>query len=88
MLTVYKYQLRADRYTRLELPVGAKVLSCGFQGQNLMLWALINKNQIQKERRTFINLGTGHEYEGDASKLTFIQTVFIDQFVFHIFEET
>lgn len=85
MFTVYKYQLRADRYTRLELPVGAKVLSCGFQGQNLMLWALIDKSQTQMERRTFVNLGTGHEIESD--KLTFIQTVFIDQFVFHIFEE-
>jgi len=84
-MKVFKYELNPE--TTLELPIGAKVLSCGVQNEKIFIWVLLDC-QNKKENRFFFVYGTGHEI-GDKVKLHFIDTVHMHSLglVLHVFEE-
>lgn len=84
MKQVWKYKINpADG--RIEMPVGAKVLSVAFQGQDLCLWALVDPGVTIKKERYFAVFGTGHDIYDDAG-FQFLGTAFVDNLVFHVFE--
>jgi hypothetical protein len=83
MKTIWKYKL-APR-TELEMPAGAVVLTVGAQGEDVVIWALINSDAQNTEKRTFVDMGTGHH--APEGTMQFIGTVQVDSgLVFHIFE--
>lgn len=79
-MTVYKYNISGEV---TKLPRGAKVLKVGYQGQDLCLWAEVDTKVDIMEQRLFKILPTG--VEADLTRYTFIDTVFIDWMVFHIY---
>jgi hypothetical protein len=90
---VFKYQVVPDTLTKL--PAGAHVLSCGAQGYELFVWALVAPLQ-ERDIRVF---GTGHVMpdpvsprgltDDDGGTLTFIGTAnMMGHLVFHLFEHT
>jgi hypothetical protein len=87
MLTIYKYPLKLGAtYDSLGMPKGAKILRAEFQNNILTLWAMVD-TELTDERRYFVTFGTGHDMGAyDENKLFYISTVFITQFVFHVFE--
>jgi hypothetical protein len=89
MKAVWKYPL-ADTENRIELPIGAQVLTVQMQGNNPCLWVLVEPEQQVKEYRWFNVYGTGYEINIPAYKQTYQGTVqMLDgKLVFHIFENT
>lgn len=87
--TVWKFpaDMATDDFS-LRMPEGAEVLSAGFQGQKLMVWALVDPTK-PLELRNFHIAGTGHPIEENESvEMVFVGTVFlsIPFLVFHVWE--
>lgn len=87
-MTIWKFRLRAHTVQHLSMPVGARILSCGTQGSDLCVWALVNPDEPKIEERTIMIYGTGSGIAG-AKKLRMIGTVqqHTTGLVWHIFEE-
>jgi hypothetical protein len=84
---VFKYLLpRLDEFT-LELPEGAQLLSVQAQGNEPMLWALVDENAPSKVR-SFILRGSGHAIALPSASYWYVGTVQLHggHFVGHVFE--
>lgn len=91
MKRVYKYSIEIDGYTSINMPIGAEILSVGYQphcGEDfIQIWALTETDpNINLEKRKFRVAGTGHDI--DEPNLTYIGLVSIQngRLVFHVFE--
>jgi hypothetical protein len=86
MKTVWKFPLASTVVTKLQLPVGAQVLTVQMQYDEPQLWVLVDP-QAPKEERRFQLVGTGHEFEPQGA-LKYINTIQVQGglFVFHLFE--
>lgn len=84
MITIYRYELSPTQ-TKYDIPMGAKILSAGVKFNDICVWAEVDTEAklIQKTIKVF---GTGCDM-GDIAGLKFIDTVFISEFVFHIYED-
>lgn len=82
---IYKYIIWPDKPTIM--PVGAQILSVGWQRENIVCWALVDIEAYKVKRRLVV-YGTGHDMTGSDWTLPFIGTVFTSDatFVFHIFD--
>lgn len=84
MNIIYKYELDVGDIQTISMPKGANILSTGTQEKKVFIWAGVNPYE-EEEKRVFMIVGTGHStYNPDIVK--FIGTVFVDVFVWHIFE--
>ena len=82
MKTIYKYIVRPE----LVLPSGAIILKLGVQDNNPCIWAEVDTDN-SLEVRNFRVLGTGWSLEDfDKENLEYLDTVFIDKFVWHVYE--
>jgi hypothetical protein len=78
MKTVYKYPV-GD----IQIPKGAKILTAGIQGDDILIWAEVDTEQVL-EHRTVHVYGTGHLIPDNAC---YIATLFDwNGFVWHIYE--
>ena len=94
MKTVWKFPLNINGQSAFDIPIGAKILSIGAQGGELVLWALVDPEAQVKENRRFISLLTGQLYADIDINMILIGTVQFDddampngKFVVHVFEE-
>lgn len=92
--SVWKYNLKAQHDQVLELPLDSKILSVEAQDSDIVLYALVNTHQPEKERRKIAIFGTGHginstidEYNFLGTVKLYVQTVKLDNeyMVFHVF---
>lgn len=81
MKFIYKYKLEPQDENVLALR--GPVLSCGVQGDDIMVWAVHDDELTPRKVRISIR-GTGHSLEG-AGEGQFVGTVFLGALVFHIF---
>jgi hypothetical protein len=84
MQTIWKYELKDDIV--LPLPSTARVLSVGAQGDTMVLWALLDKDEAVQGGRRFKVYGMGWDISAYAS-LAFVGTVFVGPAVYHVFED-
>lgn len=86
MKAVYKYPLGRllVNYTSVELPLNAKILKVAEQEDKICLWCEVDLETAALERRRFTILGTGDQFN-DIS-LKYLDTVFVGQFVWHVYE--
>lgn len=83
-MTIHKVTLDQRRMV-YEMPRGARFLSAGCQGPNVVLWYLCDPAEPIEERRILV-LGTGHVAPDDIADWTFVSTVqYTDGLVFHLF---
>ena len=83
---VFKYLIfeGAADHSVCNLPRGARFLKIGAQGQNIMLWALVDPS-VRTEQYEFVLKGTGHPAEDIVGNgYTFLDTVFQGPDVWHI----
>lgn len=85
--TIHKFHL-TGRKTVLELPEGTEALKLGQQNGLVTLWCLVEKPpfvspKVKLRKIAFSVYGTGWELPDDPG--TFMDTVFIDEFVWHVF---
>lgn len=83
MHRIFKYQV--DRQ-KIKMPVGAKILHAGMQGNGMFIWAMVDDTQPEETRR-FITLPTGMAIADDLlGDLVHISTVQAPPYVWHVFE--
>lgn len=80
---IYKYKLKITDIQCVSLPEGAELLSVGNQNGNLCLWARVDPDRPE-ETLTIEIIGTGNPIP--EAKRSFIGTVIIDPFVWHVYE--
>lgn len=84
-MKVFKYELYPEAVHRVEMPVGATVLSVQMQGQYPCMWALVDPEEGH-EVRHFVTCGTGHQLPPDIK--AYVGTFQMPPLVFHVFEVT
>ena len=88
MRKIFKYTAPVSDHFTIELPRGAQFRHIdrdpGRADLTLALWFEIDTDECDKTRRTFYVFGTGHEVS--VWGVTFLGTVIMDGFVWHIYE--
>lgn len=87
--TVYKYKFAIEPMEPfvLQLPKGARPLRVGIQESQPCLWAMVDSN-AEKEPRTFLLVGTGHEIE-EPDRWDHVTTFYMagGKLIWHVFVE-
>lgn len=86
--TIWKFKLEATGYQKIEMPIGAEILTIQIQIEIPHLWVLVDP-EAEKETRHFEIFGTGHSISSDmGSPRTYIGTYQLikENLVFHVFE--
>lgn len=83
-MRIFKYEIPVSSNVEVVMPRGAKVLKVDNQRGQICLWALVNTDQ-PPEKRYLTVVGTGREIHL-LSTLTYIDTVVVEPFVWHVFE--
>lgn len=84
MKTIYKYPFsKRPILNVIEMPKNAQFIKCGLQDDRICLWMFVETKNA-REDRTFQVFGTGHEI--DAKYKDYLDSIFQDELVWHIFE--
>ena len=99
-MKVFKYTLHPDPPSTgidVMLPVGARVLSVGIQGDRIVCWALVSGRSYNDQPpapRRFVVMPTGAVSAEELDRMRFVGTVQFkprvigaSEFVFHVFTE-
>ncbi|MBT3123193.1 MULTISPECIES: DUF7352 domain-containing protein [Bacillus] len=85
MNCVWKYKLD-HMVQKVELPVGAKILSAVIQDGHVVVYAFVNSDEEKKETVEFVTQSTGESSVERLNEYTFLDTVMTaNGLVFHIF---
>ena len=87
MKTIYKFVLEPITLNKIDMPIGAEILSVAFQRDNFCMWAKVD-TEATVFPRIFRVFGTGYEIPmGEEEHLEFVGTAHMDNgLVFHAFE--
>lgn len=87
MYSVYKFTLESVECQALELPLNSKILSTETQGDDILIYALVNTQETKKEYRDIRVYGTGHEIPDIITEYTFLGTakLYNGGLMFHVF---
>jgi len=69
------------------MPKGAEVLCVQMQDGIPCMWAMVDTSTMERERRLFRILGTGHPADNDVGKYVGTYQMMGGSLVFHVFEE-
>lgn len=70
---------------KVELPVGAKILSAVIQDGHVVVYAFVNSDEEKKETVEFVTQSTGESSVERLNEYTFLDTVMAaNGLVFHI----
>jgi hypothetical protein len=83
MRRVYKYDLPIEDFVELQLPTTAIILKIDTQNEEPKIWAWVNPDEPLVTRK-FRIAGTGHDI--NEPFIRYIETFFIRNLVFHVFE--
>jgi len=90
-MKVYKYSLGEPgpyHYEQgIRLPTGAKPLSVGMQGNELVLWAAVDPDDQFAWPEVFVIVGTGVPYSQPGWEFQFVGTAHQEQYVWHVFHK-
>jgi hypothetical protein len=85
--TIWKFPLALRPRDVIEMPQGAEILSCGWQGESPMLWALVDP-YAPKTARLIVVMPTGAQC--DFAGLTPVSLGRIEPpgtgYIFHLFD--
>ena len=85
MKKIFKYELPIADYLDIAMPYGARVLSVGVQGQDILVWALVDP-KAPIVVHMFAIRETGHPVLPEVEQGDFLGTIFSGPFVWHIFD--
>lgn len=85
MITIYKYELDLGS-NAVAIPHGAQILRAEGQRGKVQLWALVNTEYLT-EMRHFNVYGTGQTLPEGVRNQHYKGSAFVDQFVWHVFED-
>ncbi len=84
--TIWKFPLAMTVQQKVSMPVGARILHVGTQGDSVCLWALVDPSRDTNDR-TILVAGTGHPIEMNGAD-DYIGTFMLHggTLVFHVFD--
>jgi hypothetical protein len=87
MKSIHKYTLQPKGIQLIELPKGAKVLSCAVQQENVVIWALVDLEETGAENIEVTAFPTGQIIDPDRDMGVFLGTVLLNEtrIVLHIY---
>lgn len=86
--SIWKFTFDIKSKVVIPMPKGAKILTAQLQEDKPCMWAVVD-TENKKEDRYFEIFGTGHPFPVDIGiNRVYINTIQIDNLVFHIFERT
>ena len=90
MKRVYKYELLPQELQIISLPVDSKVLSVIEQNNTIMMYALVDIEEIEMNKYYFAIYGTGHNINDGINTFEFLNTVKLNNgtLVFHVFYQS
>ena len=83
MLPIWKFDITTEE--RLQLPVGASLLSVAEQHGRLVLWALVTPTNALETRRVSV-YGTGHPMPDNPGLFIGSAVMMQGELVLHVFE--
>lgn len=86
-MKIYKYQLTITDTQTVLMPKRFRVLSVGTQTDGLFVWALVDETTEMVPAK-FLIVGTGNPADAAYHQATFIGTVQLPPFVWHVFVDT
>lgn len=87
MKTIHKYPLQAEAHQRISLPETAEILSVESQYDDIVLYALVDTENLRTKWVDIYVFGTGHNIPENLQNLRFMGTVklYNGDLMFHIF---
>lgn len=85
-MTIYKYPIEITDTQKVELPLGAEILTAQMQGENLCLWAKVDEFYTGMEERTIEVFGTGHAMSDNARRYIGTTQMHGGELIWHVFE--
>ncbi len=84
---IFKYDLSITDSQFIELPINSEILDFQFQDEELKMWAIVNPDLTEMQKRKIRIIGTGHSFYN--YQLQYLKTVqhMNGQLVWHIFED-
>lgn len=82
---IYKYKLESQDVQDIKLPLGAKILSVGMQGEEATMWALVDPEAPTEFTKIYI-VGTGQPAD-HVEGLTFVGHLRMGSFEFFVFAD-
>lgn len=84
-MKIYKYKIKVTDEQQIKMPIGAKILCCAEQSNELFIWAIVNMKADTTDYGIRI-FGTGQDFP-DNNSLSYISTVqTVEGFMWHVFE--
>jgi hypothetical protein len=86
MLTIYQYPVQVGEFT-IELPEYAQYLTVQVQGEQPVMWALGDPDELRRRRR-FLCVEAGSTIDADPDELRYIGTFQLSggALISHLFE--
>jgi hypothetical protein len=82
---IFKYRLQISDHQTINLPAGARVLKVDKQSDELFVWALVDSSPSHYEWWEVVIIGTGNHIHQNLEGFTFVNTVVMSTFVWHVF---
>jgi len=83
MRSIYKFQVHSGH--PLKIPVGSKFLKLGVQSGDVYAWYEVEMGAVRTERHIYNIFGTGWEIPDVG--IEYVDTVFIGDFVWHVYKD-
>lgn len=87
MYSIWKFVLESQENQMLEIPLGAEILSTETQGDEIVIYALVNTEQTEKEYKDVRVYGTGVAIPDVITEYNFLGTanLYNGSMMFHVF---
>ncbi|GAB6439722.1 hypothetical protein CON36_34030 [Bacillus cereus] len=87
MYSVWKFVLESQETQMLEVPLGAEILSTETQGDDIVVYALVDTEQTEKEYKDVRVYGTGVPIPDVITEYNFLGTAkfYNGSMMFHVF---
>lgn len=87
MKTIWKFALLQTDNQLVTMPTGAEILTAQIQDNWICLWAIVDSETNERERRAIEIFGTGHPMRQDIGvSRKYIATAQQGELVWHVFE--
>ena len=85
---IWKFTLELTDDQEIEMPLGSIILSTALQHGRIQLWAMVDTQIYEKEKRQIAIIGTGHEMSSFKASGKFIGSAISEtgNFVWHVFD--
>lgn len=87
MKTIFKFELEIEDLQEVAMPLNAELLTAQVQNGRVVVWAVVDTDEVERVTRTFRICGTGHHLPVDPGHYLGTVQLLGGSLVFHVFAE-